>query len=111
MAYQVKLTPNAIRQLQDTLVYISQTLQAPDVARRWSKRLESRIASLCEMPFRYALVEEDPWHGEGVRKMPVENFIVYYWADDRSSTVWVIAVIYGKRDLRSALRNMPNDLT
>lgn len=43
--------------------------------------------------------------------MPVENFIVYYWAGDSSSTVWVIAVIYGKRDQLSALRNMPNELT
>jgi len=22
--------------------------------------------------------------------MPIENFIVYYWVDDSSSTVWVI---------------------
>ena len=39
--------------------------------------------------------------------MPVKNFIVYYYADDETKTVWVTAVVYGRRDQLNALKDMP----
>ena len=38
-----------------------------------------------------------------MHKMVVENFIVYYWVNEDTSTVWVSAVVYGRRDQISAL--------
>lgn len=65
--------------------------------------MEKEIASLSAMPSRYPLVEEDPWHKKGIRKMTVKNFLVYYSVDDENKIVWILAVIYGRRDRLSAL--------
>lgn len=107
MGYRVKMTDHAIGQMQEAVGYISRSLRAPDVAERWAARVEKEIASLDGMPRRYPLTEEEPWRTEGVRKMPVEHFLVYYWIDESSSTVWITAIVYGRRDQLKALREMP----
>ena len=105
MSYQVKLTPHAIGQLKETIGYISKQLLVPDVALAWSNRLQKEISELDTFPLRYPLVEDEPWKSYGVRKMPVENFIVYYLPEEE--TVWVTAVVYGRRDQQNALKDMP----
>lgn len=107
MAYTAKITNYAIGQMQEAMIYISKVLQEPAVARKWLTALKREISGLRTLPLRFSLVEEDPWRTSGVRKMPVGNFIVYYWLDEFSKTVWVTDVIYGRRDQLAALRNVP----
>ena len=109
MMYKVKLTNNALAQLKEAVGYISKVLLEPEVARRWSDRIKKEILTLDHMPLRYPLVDEEPWRAEGIHKMAVENFIVYYWVNEDTSTVWVTAVVYGRRDQLSVLRNMPKE--
>ena len=109
MTHTVKLTDHAICKLKDAMGYISKVLFEPETAQRLSERIKKDISSLDCLPFRYPLVDEEPWRTEGIRKMPVGNFIVYYWVNDDTSTVWVTSVIYGRRDQISALRNMPKE--
>ncbi|MBR6513970.1 MAG: type II toxin-antitoxin system RelE/ParE family toxin [Clostridia bacterium] len=103
---KVNLTDHAVEQLKNIVWYISKVLLEPETAKRVSKRIEDEISSLDHMPYRYPLVTEEPWRTQGIRKTTVKNFIVYYWIDDDNSTVWVTAVVYGRRDQISALRNM-----
>ena len=107
MEYTVKLTPHAIVQIQETIAYISKVLLAPDTAKAWSDYLQKEISGLNRMPARFSLVEEEPWRSRGYRKMPVGNFIVYCFADDEAKTVWITAVVYGRRDQLIALKEMP----
>ncbi len=100
------MTDNALEQLKGVVQYIAKVILEPEIAKRLSARIEKGISSLDQMPHRYHLVEEEPWHTEGIRKMTVDNFIVYYWINDDTATVWVTAVVYSRRDQISALRNM-----
>ena len=109
MTYQVKLTNHALAQLKEAVGYISKVLLVPVVARCWSDRIKKEILTLDHMPLRYPLVDEEPWRAEGIHKMTVENFIVYFWVNEDTSTVWVTAVVYGRRDQLSVLRNMPKE--
>ena len=59
------------------------------------------------MPSRFPQVDREPWKSIGYRKMPVKNFIVYYFVDEESKTVWVTAVVYAKRDQLESLKEMP----
>ena len=106
MRYEVKLTAQAIGQIEGTVQYISKTLLEPGTARKWADALQSAIKKLDAAPSRYPLAEEEPWHAEGIRKMPVQNFLVYYLVDEERRAVWVTAVIYGRRDRISALLDM-----
>ena len=106
MRYEVKLTPQAIGQIEETVQYISKILLAPENARKWADTLQCEIEKLDSMPSRYPLAEEEPWHTKGVRKMPVKNFLVYYLVDEEIQTVWITAVFYGRRDQVAALLDM-----
>lgn len=107
MDYKVKLTDHAIAQLQEAVIYISKVLQASTVAKHWAARVKKELASLSTMPARYPLTEEEPWHTEGVHKMSVENFLVYYWIDEEKKIVWITAIVYARRDQLRVLREMP----
>ena len=107
MDYKVKLTDHAVAQLQEAVIYISKVLQASTVAKHWAARIKKELASLSTMPARYPLTEEDPWHTEGVHKMSVENFLVYYWIDEAKKIVWINAIVYARRDQLRVLREMP----
>lgn len=106
MQYEVKLTPQAVEQIQETVSYISHILLEPEIARRWVDFLQQEISSLNSMPARFPLTEEEPWHSYGIRKMTVKNFLVYYWIDEEKKAVTVTAVIYGRRDQLAALLDM-----
>ena len=107
MEYSVKLTPHAIVQIQETIAYISKVLLVPETAKAWSDYLQKEISGLNKMPARFSAVDEEPWRSRGYRKMLVKNFIVYYYADDETKTVWVTAVVYGRRDQLNVLKDMP----
>lgn len=104
--YKVKATPQATAQMREAVSYISHTLLEPNIAKRWANALQKGIAALDSMPGRYPLVGEEPWHTNGVHRMPFKNFMVYYLIDSEEKVVTVTAVIYGRRDQLSALRNM-----
>ena len=106
MGYAVKLTRHAIVQIQETIAYISKVLLEPETARAWSDCLQKEITGLDTMPSRFASVDEEPWRFRGFRKMPVKNFIVYYYVNEENKTVWVTAVVYGLRDQLNVLKKM-----
>ena len=107
MDYKVKLTDHAVAQLQEAVIYISKVLQASTVAKHWAARVKKELASLSTMPARYPLTEEEPWHTEGIHKMSVENFLVYYWINEEKKIVWITAIVFARRDQLRVLREMP----
>ncbi len=109
MRYEVKLTTQAIGQVEETVQYISKTLLEPGTARKWADTLQREIGKLDAMPSRYPLTQEEPWRTNGIRKMPVKNFLVYYLVDEEKKTVWITAVVYGRRDQLTALSEVPHD--
>ena len=64
------------------------------------------ISSFADMPKRMSLVDEEPWHTEGIRKAVVKNFLIYFWVDDANKKVQVVAVIYEKRDQLKQLKRI-----
>ncbi len=111
MQYQVKLTRQAIEQIRETRDYIANFLSEPETAQRWMENLRREFAKLYTMPLRFPLTEEEPWRTKGIRKMTVRNFLVYYNVDEDRETVWIIAVIYGRRDQAAALSDIDEENT
>ncbi|WP_044391488.1 type II toxin-antitoxin system RelE/ParE family toxin [Mesobacillus subterraneus] len=95
--------------MHEITLYIASELKAPDAALNLLEALEDAISSLSEFPQRIALTEEEPWHSYGIRKMPVKNFLVYFWIDEDYVKVQVTAVVYGKRDQVHQLSEMDTD--
>lgn len=104
--YLVQLTPQAEQQLRAIVHHISHELLEPDTAAALLSALEQAMASLHILPQRTPLVEEEPWHTQGIRKFLCRNFLIYFWPDPNSHRVHVLAVIYGRRDQLNQLRNL-----
>ena len=58
------------------------------------------------MPGIYKLLDDEPWHSRGIRKILVKNFFVYYRIDEESLKVFILNIIYARSDQLAALQNM-----
>ena len=107
--YVVKITAQAGGQLQAIVQYIASELKAPATALRLLDEIESSISSLSQLPQRVALTQEEPWRSSGIHKMPIRNFLVYFWIDEENSAVQVTAILYGRRDQIRQLSQMDTE--
>lgn len=96
--YKVKITRQAKDNLRSIHKYISEDLYAPDAAKNVLSLLKEEIKSLSTMPERIKLIEDKRWRSEGIRKMLVRNFFVYFWIDEEKDIVQVIGVVYVARN-------------
>lgn len=97
--YQVIYSPEALNDLKKIYSYIAFDLQVPDTAQKQTDRIRKEIRSLDFMPMRYSPVEWEPWKSMQMRKLPVDNFIVYYTADSDALTVSIIRIFYQGQDI------------
>ena len=104
--YNVKITSQAEDQIQEIIYYITHELKAPEAALHLLDALETSLTSLAHFPQRVTLIDEEPWHTNGIHRLPVKNFLVYFWIDEDNMKVQVTAVIYGKRDQLHQLSHM-----
>lgn len=105
-AYTVRITRQAREHLRGIKEYIANELFAPDAAKNTIAVLKKEIKSLSQMPERIKLTEEEPWHSEGIHRMRVKNYYVYFWIDEDNSTVQVTSVIYVARDQAAQLESL-----
>lgn len=104
--YTVKITSQAEEQIQEIIYYINHELKAPNAALHLLDTLENSFASLTHFPHRVALIDEEPWHTNGIHRLPVENFLIYFWIDEDNLKVQITAIIYAKRDQLHQLSQM-----
>lgn len=96
--YIVKITTQAQGQMKEIMHYIASELKAPDAALHLLDALENAIASLSHFPHRVALTEEEPWHSNGIHRLPIKNFLVYFWIDEHNLKVQITAIVYERRN-------------
>lgn len=107
--YTIRITRQAREQLRQIKRYIEEILLAPDAARDTITVIKNEIITLEKMPDRIKLTEEEPWRSEGIHRMRVKNFYVYFWIDEKNSKVQVTAVIYVSRDQDTQLKLMKKE--
>ena len=88
-SYNVGYSVDALGDLREIYSYIANELLVPGTAAAQLGRIRKEVRSLDFMPARYTLVEWEPWHSMKMHQLPVDNFIVYYLADDKERTVTV----------------------
>lgn len=107
--YNVKITSQAEEQIQEIIYYITHELKAPDAAHHLLDALEDTFASLAYSPQRVALIADEPWHTKDIHRLPVKNFLVYFWIDEDHLKVQITAIIYSKRDQLHQLSQMDEE--
>ncbi len=104
--YKIIVTPDAAANLAELRYYIANVLMAPSAALRHIRLIRKEIEMLEQLPARIAPVDEEPWHSRGIRFLIVKNFYVYYRIDETAKTVYILNVVYNKRDQLKVLAQM-----
>lgn len=104
--YIVKITTQAQGQMREIIHYIASELKTPDAALHLLNALENAIVSLSHFPHRASLTDEEPWHSNGIHRLPVKNFLIYFWIDEHNLKVQITAIVYEKRNQVSQLSKM-----
>lgn len=104
MIYEVVYSAKARQDLRDVYRYIVDELLVPETVKAQTDRIMKAIRTLEEMPMRHRLYEEEPWHSQGVRVLPVDNYIVFYLSDDTVGIVYIVRIMYGGRDIENQLK-------
>ena len=100
--YNVRITDDALLDMETIYYYISYELLAPQNAQEQYNRIAKAVLSLEELPARNRIFDSEPEHSQGIRKMVVDNYLLCYVVDPDEVTV--IAVFYGPSDVISRLR-------
>lgn len=104
--YTVRITRQAREHLRSIKTYITNELLAPDAAKNTLSALKKEIKSLSQMPERIKLTNEEPWKSEGIRRMRVKNYYIYFWIDNVHDKVQITSIIYVSRDQAAQLALM-----
>ncbi len=103
MQYKVVIEQTAESDLLGILTYISETLKEPEIAKRIYFSIKKEVMTLGQMPYRHAVVQEEPYATIGVRRFPVENYTAFYVVDEEGKTVHIFRILYNRREWQNIL--------
>lgn len=101
--YTIKVTPKAADDLDNIYRYISEELFATSSATNILDRIEKEIMRLREFPFSCNYVADEYLRNKGYRKLIVDNYIVFYLAQEEVKQVIIMRVLYGKQKYENLL--------
>lgn len=96
--WKIVVTPEAQNDVYDIHSYIADILLEPSVAERQINRILDAIRSLNTMPKRNPLYEKEPWNSRGLRKMVIDNYLIFYLPNEKIHEVAVFHVFYAGRN-------------
>jgi len=96
--YNIIITPNAENQIKEIVNYISTILLNTDAARKFVIFLKEKIGKLNIFPEAYPILDRKPWNKKEIRKLLIKSFIVYFYVNKEKYIIYILAVVYGKRD-------------
>lgn len=108
--YEVIITPEAEDDLDRLGEYIALELKAPGTAFNYVHDIRTELPTLCNAPKRFRIVDDEPWHSRGLRRMNARNFAAFFIIIEQEDTVFVQNVIYQKRNLPKVLAELYRDL-
>ena len=106
--YQYHFTKKAEADLEEILSYISIELSNHEAAASFLKDLLAVIASICSVPKIGRIVENEFLPDKEIRKSLVGNYVLYYLPDTEEKSIYVLRILYGRRNLDELVREINN---
>ena len=100
---KIVYTFQAQQDLKNIYEYIAYSLLVPETARNMYQQITQSARSLESMPERNPLYKEEPWYSQGVRFVPVKNYLLFYTVNSETNTVPIARILYGGMDINRQL--------
>lgn len=98
-SYKISILPAAQNDLREIVDYLN-TL-SPQAAVSYYDMIVERIASLTQMPKRYALVKDAQLRLKGYRTLIIKHYIVFYVVKEK--TVEIRRILFARRQYQPLL--------
>lgn len=100
--YVVEITDEALEDMEQLYSYIAYVLLAPENAMRQYNRIADEIIKLDVFPERFRIMDSEPEHSKGIRRMLVDNYSIFYII--KEDKVIVTDVLYSASDIEERLK-------
>ena len=77
-SYTIEITEEALADMEQLYQYIAEVLLSPENAISQYNRIADAILTLDELPERCPIINTEPEHSRGIRRMLVDNYSVFY---------------------------------
>ena len=104
MIYTLKILDSAKADMRGIYSYIAEDLQNPIAAKRRILLIDKAIFSLKENPTQHSLVRDEYLASKGYRLVVAKNHLVFFVVRENAHSVFVMRVLYGRRDWMNILR-------
>ena len=98
MIYKIRITKTAQTDMRGIYKYIADDLHNPDAASRRIMLIDETIKSLAENPARFPRVRDSYLASKGYRVAVVKTHLILFIIRDKTMSVSVMRVLYGRRD-------------
>ena len=99
MSYSVDISGPAQKDIDGIFKYIAFGIQAPETATAQIERIENAIMNLSDLPERNRLVPDEPWNRLGMRRLVIDNYLVFYYLEEVSHSIYITRVLYSGSDV------------
>ena len=101
-----RLTKRAESDLDGIVSYIAVELVNPQAASDFVDKLQDNIEEAIVFPERGSLVDNEFLQVENARKKLVRNYIMYYLPDMEEKVIYILRIVYGKRNMDEILKKL-----
>ena len=98
----VKLSPDALEDVQNITDYISDVLLEPETARALVERIFKRFDLLGVMPYMYRVCDFEPLQSRECRMFSEDSYVIFYRVDEEAAEVLIERIVYGRSDYKNA---------
>ena len=94
--YNIEYSKEAREDLIEIKRYIKYNLQEPETAQKLISKIRSEIDKLKTNPQMFAIIDDDFIKKFEIRKLIVDNYIVFYRI--QNSNIQIARIMYGRRN-------------
>lgn len=101
--YALNIYPQAVRDMEGIFEYIAVTLCNPTAAAKQVRDFEKALNIVCSQPECCSYIQNEYVKDKTLRKLIVNNYILFYRADKKKEEIQVVRVLYGMMDYEKLL--------
>lgn len=101
--YKLEFSKEAKKDLIDIVTYIKYNLQEPSIAKKLHNKIKDAIYMLCENPKSHPLIDDKHLKELTIRKLIIDNYIVFYQIADIDKKIYIVRIMYEKRNWMNLL--------
>jgi plasmid stabilization system protein ParE len=98
MPYKLLVSKDAHEDVTGIVDYIAHELGNLSAAGTFLDNVEASYKRIASNPFAYPLCNDERMERIGYRKVVLKNYLLIFRVEEEAKTVYIVRVVYGRRD-------------